>query len=73
MIYANALYSLGAEFAVIKRMIVSGIIRHVDVLAVEWHHGEYFVTNGDQYTAKKVCLADWLLSDNTGLRLEEWH
>ena len=54
-------------------MMTSGTMRFVDILAVEWHHGGYFVTGGEQYTAKKVCLADWLLTDTPGIKLDEWH
>ena len=65
----------GSEYAVIKRLLVAGLLPLVDILAVEWHHGGYIQKDpkkGEELTKQKECLTNWLLYDNLQPKLEEW-
>ena len=65
----------GSEYAVIKRLLVAGLLPLVDILAVEWHHGGYIREDpkkGEELTKNMECVTNWLLQDILKPKLEKW-
>jgi FkbM family methyltransferase len=66
----------GAEFEMMRRILSHGLLRYVDVLAVEWHDVNDQFTGYDPatkqfYTQKRECL-QWVIDGAHKLVQENW-
>ena len=64
----------GSEFNVLRHMISRNLMHFVNILAVEWHTGGYFLAEEKQKETflQQQCL-NWILGDFPGMKLEAWH
>lgn len=66
----------GAEFDLLRHMIVHGLHSRIDVLAVEYHDVNYWVFGKDKTTREKYqglhrCL-DWVMEDINNMKVVKW-
>jgi len=66
----------GAEFDLLRFMIVHGLHSHIDVLAVEYHDKNYWVFGKEQrirekYQGLHTCL-DWMMEEIQTMKIVKW-
>lgn len=59
----------GSEFATIRKMLDSDVIKYVNTLCVEWH--DHYFTNKEEMTEKKKQLVEEINKYN--IELIDWH
>ena len=62
----------GEEFDVVKRILVTGLHKKIDVMAVEWHHTNSQVLGNklEKYQPQYDSM-QWFLKD-TNVQLVDW-